>query len=97
MAQNMEALLDRMLNVPEGFQPTPSEIDLQVARLLGVTPAQADKPKPPSAEAPEHRNPAHTADRASLVDRPNWADYNDRRSQRRGLTAFEDAIPHDDW
>ncbi len=49
MAQNAEAVMARMLNVPEGFQPPKSAIDLQVDRLLGRTPAQGGNEKPAAA------------------------------------------------
>jgi hypothetical protein len=82
----MEALLDRMLNVPEGFQPTPSQIDVQVVRLLGQAPPPSSNDKS-AAEA--------TANPPKGID--GWEEYRRLGSQRRGLTLFEGDEPDYDW
>jgi hypothetical protein len=83
VAEHADSLVARLTNVPEGHKSEPTETDLQVARLLGVSPPQS------AAGAP-------SADGPKGVD--GWEEFCRRRAERKGLTAFEDDLsPPDEW
>jgi hypothetical protein len=102
VAANAQSLVARLLNVPDGFQPEPSEHDIAVARLLGHPPPQANKGTSQSPDSPANPSSAvakkpTSFDREALRNKCCWDEYHSNRSLGRGLTAFEDRPLPDEW